>query len=103
MRFATGQTPEWAGKPKASTLDTDADFQNLKALILSGKMEPAGAGLYVDEVEDGNRLGAKNPARMVRDHLNRLIKDNGLEHRYDITCRRTAQDGVWGVWVRLTA
>ena len=104
MKFVMGQTPEWAGKPKASPLDDDADFQALRQVIISGSMKPSEeAGLYIHEIEDGKRLGAKNPARMVRDHLNRLLKDNEWEDSYRVTCRLTAQDGVWGVWVKRTA
>ena len=61
------------------------------------------AGLLVHEVEDGKRLGAKNPARMVRDALNRMLKDNDLEKNYIVICRRTADDRMWGVWVTRTA
>ena len=104
MKFVMGQTPEWKGKPKASPLDGDADFQQLKQVIISGSMKRnEQAGLYVHEIEDGKRLGLKYPARTVRDTLNRLLKDNELEANYKVTCRLTAEDDIWGVFVRRTA
>jgi hypothetical protein len=101
MNFAMGPTPEWKGKPKASPLDGDADFQELVAKITSGSLEVGGegAGLFINQVEDGKRLGAKNPARMVRDHVNRILKQNELEDDHDVTCRQTKYEGVWAVWV----
>jgi hypothetical protein len=103
LKFVIGHAPEWAGKPKASPLDDDADFQALRQTIISGSIKPGEqAGLYINEFEGGKRLGAKNPARMVRDHLNRLLKENELENAYRVTCRLTADDRVWGVWVKRT-
>lgn len=104
MKFVMGQIPEWKGKPKASPLDGDTDFQQLKQAIASGSIRRNDhVGLYVHEIEDGLRLGAKNPARMVRDHLNRFLTENELEANYKVTCRLTAEDHVWGVFVRRTA
>ena len=57
------------------------------------------AGLFISEIEDGKRLGAKNPARLVRDRLRRLLKETKLEPNFVLTCRQTADPGVWGVWV----
>lgn len=100
MRFQTGKAPQWKGKPKASPLDADADYLKLRTKILSGTMKPSEqAGVYIDQAEDGKRLGAKNPARLVRDHLRRLLKETNLEPDFVITCRQTAEPGVWGVWV----
>lgn len=100
MRFQTGRKPQWAAKPKTTTLDGDADFQKLRAKILSNTMKPfEEAGLFVEEKADGERLRTKNPARLVRDHLRRLLKEVNLEPDFAITCRQTADPGVWGVWV----
>lgn len=100
MRFQAGKAPEWQGKPKASPLDADADYLKLRAKILSGTMKPfEQAGLYINTTEDGKRLGTKDPARLVRDHLRRTLKGTNLEPDFDITCRKTAEPGVWGVWV----
>ena len=99
MRFRAGSKPQWKGKPKTSPLDADADFLKLRAKILSGTMKPfEEAGLYVDP-SDGERLRTRHPARLVRDHLRRLLKDASLEASFDLTCRQTAEPGVWGVWV----
>ena len=79
-------------------------IQSLRQVIISGNMKPnEQVGLCIHEIEDGKRFRAKNPARMVRDHLNGLLKDDGWENSYRVTCRLTAQDGVWGVWVKRTA
>lgn len=100
MRFQTGSKPQWAGKPKTTTLDGDPDFQK-RAKILSNTMKPfEEAGLVVEEKADGERLQTKNPARLVRDHLRRLLKQVNLEADFSITCRQTQEPGVWGVWVR---
>lgn len=100
MKFAMGKTPEWKGKPKSSPLDDDADFQKLVSKVTSGAMKQNDeAGLYIHEIEDGKRLGAKNPARMVRDHLNRILRENELEGDYQVTCRRTIENHVWAVWI----
>ena len=63
MKFATGQTPVWKGKPKSSPLDDDEDFQKLVTKITTGAMKPldGGAGLYINQVEDGKRLPSKEP------------------------------------------
>jgi hypothetical protein len=101
MEFVVGATPVWKGKPKSSPLDTDTNFQKLVNEITSGvlKADGPGAGLYVQEIADGERLRAKNPARMVRDALNRILKEQQLEESYNVTCRQTVDDGVWAVWV----
>ena len=99
MKFVEGQTPEWKGKPKSSSLDNDADFQKLVTEITSGSVKHEGAGLYIDEVEDGKRLAVKNPARMVRDHLNRILDERGITSDFRVTCRLTSEEGVWAVWV----
>lgn len=101
MKYFEGNPPEWKGKPKASPLDHDAKFQKLLTRIIEGSLTvgDGGAGVYVDQVEDGKRLGAKNAWRMVRDHLNRKLKENGLTDKYDVTCRQTATEGIWAVWV----
>jgi hypothetical protein len=99
-----GPKPEWAPRPQASPLDDDEAFQALRQAIINGSIRTQEqAGLYINEVDDGRRLGAKNPARMVRDTLIRFLKENKLEGSYSITCRRTAEDGMWGVWVTRTA
>lgn len=99
MKFKAGETPQWAGKPKTSPLDSDAEFMKLRAKILSGTMKPMEqAGLFVDP-SDGKRLKTKHPARLVRDHLRRTLKETNLEADFVLTCRQTAEPGVWGVWV----
>jgi hypothetical protein len=99
MRFQAGKKPQWKSKPKTSPLDSDADFLKLKAKILSGKMKPfEEAGLLIDD-SDGKRLGTKNPARLVRDRLRRILEETNLAADFDITCRLTAEPGVWGVWI----
>jgi hypothetical protein len=101
MKYVSGTPPTWKSKPKVSPLDHDAAFQKLLHKITSGTLKPndGGAGIYLDHVEDGKRLGAKNPARMVRDHLNRKLEESGLAKEYDVTCRQTATEGEWAVWV----
>jgi len=101
MKFAMGQVPEWKPKPKASPLDHDVDFQKLLEKVTSGAVElnDGGAGVYIDQTADGKRLGAKNPARMVRDHLNRILEERELQTEYRVTCRQTAEEDVWAVWV----
>jgi hypothetical protein len=104
MKFVEGNRPEWKGKPKASLLDTDAEFLELRKVILDGKMEPfQEVGVEVDEEADGKRLKTKNPARLVRDRLKRLLKEENLEALYKVTCRQTATPKKWGVWVLRTA
>jgi hypothetical protein len=99
MRFQSGQKPQWKSKPKVSPLDGDAEFLKLRSKILSGTMKPfEEAGLFVD-ASDGDRLGTKNPARLVRDYLRRVLKDASLEADFDLTCRQTSEPGVWGVWL----
>lgn len=95
-----GQTPEWAGKPKRSSLDDDADFQLLLQKIMNGDIPAEGAGVYIHEVDDGKRLGAKHPARMVRDHVNRQLKERNLDGSYRVTCRHTIEEHVWAVWIK---
>jgi hypothetical protein len=100
MKFIIGKPPEWKGKPKASPLDTDVDFLKLRTMILSGQMKPfQEAGIKVHDEVDGKRLKTKNPARLVRDHLRRILKDAHMEPDYVITCRQTSTPGEWGVWV----
>ena len=100
MKFVAGKRPEWKGKPKASPLDSDIDFQKLRSMIIGGQMKPfQEAGIKVHDVEDGKRLNTKNPARLVRDHLRRILMEANLKPDYVITCRQTADPGVWGVWV----
>jgi hypothetical protein len=101
MKFVAGKRPEWKGKPKASPLDTDVDFLQLRTMILGGRMKPfEEAGMLIHESTDGVRLNAKNPARLVRDHLRRILKESKLEPDFEITCRLTATPGEWGVWVK---
>ena len=100
MKFTIGKPPEWAGKPKASPLDEDVDFQKLVKMIKAGELKPGEeAGLYINEVADGRRLKAKNPARMVRDTINRLLAELDATEDYNVTTRRTSKEGDWGVWI----
>jgi hypothetical protein len=100
MKFEAGKRPEWKGKPKASPLDTDVEFVKLRNLILTGQMKlPQEAGLKVHEETDCDRLKTKNPARLVRDHLCRTLKDANLAPDYKLTCRQTTTPGEWGIWV----
>jgi hypothetical protein len=94
-----GQAPEWAGKPKRSPLDHDEAVQKLRQRIISDDIPVEGAGVYIHEAEDGKRLAAKNPARMVRDHVNRFLKEHKLDKSYRVTCRQTTEDKVWAVWL----
>jgi hypothetical protein len=100
MKYETGPQPKWKGKPKASPLDTDTEFLKLRNDILSGRFaEFEERGLLIHEHADAKRLQAKNPARLVRDHLRRILKDARLEADYAITCRQTVNPDEWGVWV----
>jgi hypothetical protein len=95
-----GKQPEWKGKPKASPLDTDMEFQKLRNMIISGQMKPfQQAGIKVHDDVDGKRLKTKNPARLVRDHLNRILKKANLSPDYVVTCRQTSTPGESGIWV----
>ena len=99
MKFLAGNKPQWKSKPKASPLDTDVEFLKLRNKIVSNTMKPfEEAGLFIDDT-DGKRLGTKNPARLVRDHLRRTLRELNLEPDFVVTCRQTAEPGVWGVWV----
>jgi len=99
VRFAEGQPPKGKGKPKSSPLDGDSDFQELAAKVMHGMKPRESAGIFIDQVADGKRLGAKNPARMVRDHMNRLLSENEFADLHTVTCFQTEKDGVWAVWV----
>jgi len=100
MKFIVGKRPEWKSKPKASPLDTDVEFLKLRNAILTGQLKPfEEAGIEVHEDTDGKRLKVKAPARLIRDHLNRMLKETKLEAEYAVTCRQTDTPGVWGVWV----
>jgi hypothetical protein len=100
MIFREGSKPEWKGKPKASPLDTDVVFLKLRNEILQGRFKPfEGKWIEIHDEADGARLQTKNPARLVRDHLRRILKDANLEPDYVVSCRQTATPGVWGVWV----
>jgi hypothetical protein len=96
-----GQHPVWKGKPKLSPLDVHPEFLKMQAAILQGQLRPfEEAGIEIRMTEDGQRLKAKNPARLVRDRLRRVLKEQRLEPDYEITCRLTENPGVWGVWVK---
>src|SRR5579859_1813577 len=100
MKFVAGKRPKWKSKPKASSLDTDEEFLKLLTMILGGQMKPfQEAGIKVHEETDSKRFKTKNPARLVRDHLRRMLKEANLEPDYRITCRQTATPGEWGIWV----
>lgn len=98
MKYVAGQAPEWRGKPKASPLDDDAEFQKFLRKLTGGTMEEGDlVVVYVHQIDDAKRLHVKNPWRMVRDHVNRVLKENGLSESYRVTCRQTTEENVWGV------
>jgi hypothetical protein len=100
VRFIGGKKPQWKGKPKTSPLDTDVEFLKLRTTILGGKLKPFEfTGIEVYEEQDSKRLKTKNPARLVRDHLRRILREANLEPDYSITCRETSTPGVWAVVV----
>lgn len=102
MKFKLGEMPKWKGKPKANPLDTDIEFQKLCHVITSNTLKPMQyAGVYIHESEDGKRLKAKNPARLVRDHLRKFLRELKLEADYRVIARQTADPGVWAVGVIL--
>ena len=77
MKFVVGERPEWKGKPKASPLDTDVEFLQLRNLILQGQMSPfQEAGIKVHEETDGKRLKTRNPAPLafISSHPRRAIR-----------------------------
>lgn len=102
MKFQIGVMPKWRGKPKVSPLDSDVEFQKLCSVITNNTLKPMQyAGVFVNESNDAKRLGTKNPARLVRDHLRRFLKELKLEADYQIIARQTAEPGVWAVGVIL--
>jgi hypothetical protein len=102
MKFEIGVMPNWKSKPKRSTLDTDIEYQKLCHVITNNTLMPGQyAGVYINEVADAERLQAKNPARLVRDHLRRFLRGLNLEADYRIIARQTNQPGIWAVGVVL--
>lgn len=102
MKFKLGEMPKWKSKPKANPLDADTEFQKLCGVITGNQLKPLQyAGVFVDESVDGKRLKTKNPARLVRDHLRRFLKELHLEADYRVIARQTADPGVWAVGVVL--
>jgi len=99
LRYARGVRPVWKGKPKASPLDTEDEFQKFIGDITRGDVPENGLTLYVDQEADGKRWGVKNAWRVVRDQVNRRLEDLGVENKYTVTCRQTENDGEWGVQV----
>jgi hypothetical protein len=100
MKLIHGAPPKWKSKPKASPLDTDVDFLNLRNYILRGKMgEFEQKTLILHEEIDGPRLNTKHPERLVRDHLNKILKAANLSTEYQVTTRQTDSPGEWGVMV----
>jgi hypothetical protein len=75
MKLVKGDPPKWKSKLKASPLDTDVEFLKLQSIILTGKLGPfEQIGMLIYEDADGKGLKTKNPARLVRDRLNRLSR-----------------------------
>lgn len=100
MEFAIGSMPQWKSKPKTSPLDADVEYQKLCGVISNGSLKPLEyAGVYVNESADAKRLGTKHPARLVRDHLRRLLRATRLESDYRLICRQTNERGLWAVGV----
>ena len=100
MKLIHGAPPKWKSKPKASPLDTDVDFLSLCNDILRGKIgEFEQRTLMVHEETDGKRLNTKHPARLVADHLRKMMRAANLEAEYTITRRQTDTPGEWGVMV----
>ena len=104
MQFVKGPTPKWKSKPKSSPLDSDIEFQKLCLAITSNTLKPLEwAGIYVNQSSDAIRLEAKHPARLVRDHLRRFLRELNLESDYRLIARQTNEPGygrlVW-LWSR---
>lgn len=101
MKLVKGDPPRWKSKPKANPLDTEVEFLKLQSIILTGKLGPfEQIGRLNYEDADGKRLKTKHPARLVRDRLNRVIKNANLGAEYEVTTRQTDTPGEWGVWVK---
>jgi hypothetical protein len=100
MRFKQGEAPAAKTKVKTNPLDSDQDFLRLRAKIVNGQFGMyEEAGLYVHDEEDGKRLGVKGAARMVRDHIRRVLRAYQVEQDYKLTLKQTNEPGEWAVWL----
>jgi hypothetical protein len=97
MKFGMGPAPSRKRKNVTNELDKHTEYQQLKAVLLNGRLRPHEMAYITMGPDDAKTLGYKWPWRAATDQLRRLIKQMRLEKDYRVVKYQTDASGVWCV------
>jgi len=97
MKFGMGPAPSRKRKNVTNELDKHTEYQQLKAVLLNGRLRPHEMAYITMGPDDAKILGYKWPWRAATDQLRRLIKQMRLEKDYRVVKYETYSAGTWCV------
>jgi hypothetical protein len=93
----TRPIPERKRKLITSALEGHTEYNQIKSVILSGRMKPMQTAVITMGPADAKKLGFKWPWRTAVDSLRRLVRSMNLQNDFTIRKYETAAPGVWAI------